>query len=44
MRIAGSLGHDDRVIARFRDCQAALAQIATAPADSTRRLLEQLRR
>jgi DNA-binding SARP family transcriptional activator len=44
MRIAGALGHEDRVIARFRDCRAALAEVATVPADSTRRLLEQLRR
>jgi DNA-binding SARP family transcriptional activator len=44
MRIAGALGHDDRVIARFRGCQKALAELATAPAASTRQLLEQLRR
>jgi DNA-binding SARP family transcriptional activator len=44
MRIAGALGQEDRVIARFRDCRAALAEVATVPADSTRRLLEQLRR
>jgi DNA-binding SARP family transcriptional activator len=44
MRIAGALGHDDRVIARFRSCQAALAELATEPALSTRQLLEQLRR
>ena len=44
MRIAAALGHDDRVIARFRSCQAALADLSTTPADSTRRLLEQLRR
>jgi DNA-binding SARP family transcriptional activator len=44
MRIAGALGHDDRVIARFRSCQAALAELATEPAASTRQLLAQLRR
>ena len=29
MRIAGALGQEDRVIARFRDCRAALAEVAT---------------
>jgi DNA-binding SARP family transcriptional activator len=44
MKIAGAMGHDDRVIARFRACRQALADLDVAPADSTRRLLEQLRR
>lgn len=44
MRLAAALGHDDWVIARFRRCQEALSELAAAPADSTRDLLEQLRR
>jgi LuxR family transcriptional regulator, maltose regulon positive regulatory protein len=44
MRIAAATGDDDRVIAAYRACQRALAQLGTAPSDSTRQLLERLRR
>lgn len=44
MKIAGAMGHDDRVIARYRACQEALAELSVTPADSTRELLKQLRR
>jgi DNA-binding SARP family transcriptional activator len=44
MRIAGALGQGDLVISRFRACEASLAKLSTAPSDSTRKLLEQLRR
>lgn len=44
MRIASALGDDDGVIAAFRRCERALAEIGAAPAPSTRRLLELLRR
>jgi DNA-binding SARP family transcriptional activator len=43
MRAAAALGDGDQVIAIFRDCERALADVPTKPADSTRRLLEQLR-
>ena len=44
MRIAGALGDEDRVIARYRACEKALAVLGTTPADSTRELLRHLRR
>ncbi|WP_371787878.1 hypothetical protein OG404_03850 [Streptomyces griseoaurantiacus] len=43
MRAAAALGDGDQVIAIFRDCERALADVPAKPADSTRRLLEQLR-
>jgi ATP/maltotriose-dependent transcriptional regulator MalT/DNA-binding SARP family transcriptional activator len=43
MRIANALGDDDGVIAAFHGCERALAEIGTAPAASTRQLLETLR-
>ena len=44
MRIAGAMGDDDRVIARYRSCDGALRLVGAVPAESTRRLLEALRR
>jgi DNA-binding SARP family transcriptional activator len=44
MKVAAAMGHDDRVISAFRRCQDTLAELQTSPAQSTRRLLEQLRR
>jgi DNA-binding SARP family transcriptional activator len=44
MRIANALGDEDGVIAGFRACERALAEIGTVPAASTRQLLESLRR
>jgi DNA-binding SARP family transcriptional activator len=44
MRIASALGDDDRVIARFRSCEQALREIGAEPSETTRRLLEALRR
>ncbi len=44
MRIAAALGDDDRVIARYQSCQEALASVDAEPAESTHRLLDQLRR
>jgi DNA-binding SARP family transcriptional activator len=43
MRIAGSMGDGDAVIARYRSCAAHLAELGTAPSDSTTRLLHLLR-
>jgi DNA-binding SARP family transcriptional activator len=43
MRVAGAVGDGDRVISSYRACAAALHDIAISPADSTRRLLQQLR-
>jgi len=43
MRIAGVLGDADGVIREFKACERALADIGTAPAHSTRQLLDQLR-
>lgn len=44
MNLAGVLGQGDRVIALFRSCEESLAAIGIVPADSTRRLLDLLRR
>ena len=44
MRISSALGDDDRVIARFRSCEQALREIGAEPSETTRRLLEALRR
>jgi DNA-binding SARP family transcriptional activator len=44
MRIGAALGDEDRVIASFRACQAALGELGAQPSDYTRRLLDQLRR
>jgi hypothetical protein len=39
----GRTGRRDQAIAIYRDCTRALADVPTHPAESTRRLLEQLR-
>ncbi|MEU1595103.1 BTAD domain-containing putative transcriptional regulator [Streptomyces sp. NPDC005708] len=44
MRIADALGDTDRVIAAFRSCEHALADLGALPSQSTRRLLDSLRR
>jgi ATP/maltotriose-dependent transcriptional regulator MalT/DNA-binding SARP family transcriptional activator len=44
MRVGSAVGDEDRVITAFRQCQSALAEIDATPSDSTRRLLDQLRR
>jgi LuxR family maltose regulon positive regulatory protein len=44
MRAAGSVGDEDGVIAAFRGCRTALAEIGAAPSDATRDLLGALRR
>lgn len=44
MKVAAAMGQDDRIISDFRRCQDRLAEIQTSPAQSTRRLLDQLRR
>ncbi|MTD53825.1 BTAD domain-containing putative transcriptional regulator [Amycolatopsis pithecellobii] len=43
MRAAAALGDGDQVIALYRECERSLAEVPTRPAESTRRLLEQLR-
>lgn len=43
MRSVAALGDGDQVIAIYRACARTLAEVPTTPADSTRRLLEQLR-
>jgi DNA-binding SARP family transcriptional activator len=44
MRLANSLGDEDRVIRTYHACERALAAVGAAPAASTRELLEHLRR
>jgi ATP/maltotriose-dependent transcriptional regulator MalT/DNA-binding SARP family transcriptional activator len=44
MRIGSAVGDEDRVITAYRHCQLALAELGATPSDSTRRLLDQLRR
>jgi DNA-binding SARP family transcriptional activator len=44
MRIGSAVGDEDRVISAFRQCQSALLELDATPSDSTRRLLDQLRR
>ena len=44
MRVANALGDHDGVIRAYQRCEAALAQIGTEPAASTRELLDRLRR
>ncbi|MCW3004558.1 MAG: transcriptional activator domain protein [Conexibacter sp.] len=44
MEINGALGDDAGVLAAFRDCTAALAELGAEPAPSTRKLLTRLRR
>jgi DNA-binding SARP family transcriptional activator len=44
MRVGSAVGDEDRVITAFRQCQIALAELDATPSDSTRRLLDQLRR
>ncbi|MBL5973673.1 MAG: hypothetical protein D3X82_07900 [Candidatus Leucobacter sulfamidivorax] len=43
MRISSAVGDQDRVIALYRKCEEALAEIPTTPAGATRRLLSELR-
>lgn len=43
MRIANALGDEDRVIATFRRCRAALNELDLEPSDATQQLLDQLR-
>ncbi|HET6509044.1 MAG TPA: BTAD domain-containing putative transcriptional regulator [Baekduia sp.] len=44
MRIAGSTGDDDALLAVFQACQEALGEFGVTPAPSTTQLLDQLRR
>lgn len=44
MRIGSAVGDEDRVISAFRQCQSVLLELNATPSDSTRRLLDQLRR
>jgi DNA-binding SARP family transcriptional activator len=44
MRIAGALGDEPGVLREFQRCQRALAAVGTVPTQTTRRLLDQLRR
>lgn len=44
MSIANARGDDDGVLARFRRCENALADIGLSPAPATRQLLNRLRR
>ena len=44
MRVGSAVGDEDRVILAFRQCQQALLELDATPSDSTRRLLDQLRR
>lgn len=44
MRVAAAYGDDDRVVSVFRRCERALAELGIAPAPSTHRLLDDLRR
>jgi DNA-binding SARP family transcriptional activator len=44
MRIANALGDDDEVISTYHRCQHAMAEIGLEPAESTRKLIDQLRR
>ncbi|MEU6349287.1 hypothetical protein ABZ896_08165 [Streptomyces sp. NPDC047072] len=43
MKIAAAVGDGDRVLALFRDCERALAEVPAQPSESTRRLLRDLR-
>ena len=44
MRVAGMLGDSDGVAEVYRECEKAFAELGSAPSESTRQLLEQLRR
>lgn len=44
MRIASALGDEDRLIATFRRCRAALEELDLVPSEATSSLLDQLRR
>jgi DNA-binding SARP family transcriptional activator len=44
MRVANSMGDEDRVVASFRRCTAALNELGVTPSDSTRELFDRLRR
>lgn len=43
MRLAGALGHTDRVVAAYRQCCAVLAEIRLRPSRQTERTFQQLR-
>jgi DNA-binding SARP family transcriptional activator len=43
MKIASAVGDNDRVIAAYRACEAALREVPAQPSPSTRTLLDQLR-
>ena len=44
MRLGGALGAEDHVIAAFRACERALAELGATPSQATQRLLDSLRR
>jgi DNA-binding SARP family transcriptional activator len=44
MRVAGTLGDWDRVIAAYRSCERALAELGTEPSPATAALLRDTRR
>jgi DNA-binding SARP family transcriptional activator len=44
MRIAGAVGDEDRMVASFRRCSAALSELGVTPSDATRELFDRLRR
>jgi DNA-binding SARP family transcriptional activator len=44
MRVLNALGRSDTLLATYRACELALAEVGLTPSPSTRRLLEQLRR
>jgi ATP/maltotriose-dependent transcriptional regulator MalT/DNA-binding SARP family transcriptional activator len=44
MRLAGALGDEHGVVREFQRCERALAAVGATPTQTTRRLLEQLRR
>jgi hypothetical protein len=44
MRLAAALGDDHGVLRAFQGCERALAAVGAAPTQTTRGLLDQLRR
>ncbi len=44
MRVAGTLGDWDRVIAAYRSCERALAELGAEPSPATAALLRNSRR
>ena len=43
MKVASAVGDTDQVIAAYRGCEAALAELPTTPSEATRALFERLR-